>query len=142
MHLLHIIHYLHQFLAKCISLLHALSLAIHTDDRLSIALTKVYPLIREVKFHTINICDGNALLLAIHLLYLYENGIHISRWSQVDAVLGNEIIRERSTKLAYLAALMCQTAQEKSDTYEGITTIVALWIDDSTFAFNSSSFSL
>ena len=29
---------------------------------------------------------------------------------------------------------MCQTAQEQGDTYQGITTIVALWIDDSTIA--------
>ena len=104
--------------------------AIYADDRLGITLAKVNPLVREVEFHAIDICYGHILLLAIHLLYLHEDSIYISRRCQVDTILGDEVVGESGTKLAHLATPMCQTAQEEGDTYEGITAIVALWIDD------------
>ena len=94
----------------------------------------MYPLVREVKLHAIDIRYLDILLLTIHFLHLHQDGIHIGRRCQVDTILGNEVVREGCTKLAHLATLMCQTAQEQGDTYQGITTIVALWIDDSTIA--------
>ena len=89
------------------------------------------PLVREVEFHTVDISNSYILLLAIQLLHLDEDSIYIGRSGQVDAVLGDEVVREAGTKLAYLATLMSQTAQEECDTNEGITTIVALRIDNS-----------
>ena len=91
----------------------------------------MHPLVREVEFHTVDISNSYILLLAIQLLHLDEDSIYIGRSGQVDAVLGDEVVREAGTKLAYLATLMSQTAQEESNTYESVTTIVALWIESS-----------
>ena len=135
--LLHIVNHLHEFLAQLISLLHGRSLAIYTDDRLGITLAEVNPLVWEIELDAIDICYVDILLLTIHLLYLDENCIYIGRWSEVNAVLGDEIVREAGTEFAHLAAFVSQTAQEEGDTNEGITTIMALWIDDSTIAFTT-----
>jgi tartrate/fumarate subfamily iron-sulfur-dependent hydro-lyase beta chain len=133
--LLHIVNHLHELLAQFISLLHGRGLAIYADDRLGITLAEVNPLVREIELDAIDICYGDILLLTIHLLNLHEDSIYIGRWSQVDAVLGDEIVREAGTEFAHLAALVSQTAQEEGDTNEGITTIMALWIDNSTISF-------
>ena len=94
----------------------------------------MYPLVGEVELHAVDVGNGYVLLLAIHLLHLHEDGIHVGGGSQVDTVLGDEIVGEAGTKLAHLAALVCQTAQEEGDAYEGITAIMALGIDDSAIA--------
>ena len=137
--LLHIVNHLHELLAQFISLLHGRGLAIYADDRLGITLAEMNPLVREIELDAIDICYGDILLLTIHLLNLHEDSIYIGRWSQVDAVLGDEIVREAGTELAHLAALVSQTAQEEGDTNEGITTVMALWIDNSTIAFTTDN---
>ena len=63
------------------------------------------PLVGEVDLHSIDVVH---LLVGIELLHLFEDGIHIGRRSEVDAVLCNEILGECGTKFAHLATFMSQ----------------------------------
>ena len=63
------------------------------------------PLVGEVDLHSVDVVH---LLVGIELLHLFEDGIHIGGWSEVDAILGNEILGECGAKLANLAALVGQ----------------------------------
>ena len=91
--LLHVIHHLHELFAQGIGLFHGVSLAVNADDRLGVRLAQMYPLVGEVDFHAVDV--GN-LFIAIHLLYLEQDGINIGRGSEVDTVLCNEIVGEGS----------------------------------------------
>lgn len=95
--LLHVIHHLHELFAQGIGLFHGVSLAVNANDGFGVRLAQMYPLVGEVDFHAVDV--GN-LFIAIHLLYLEQDGIDIGRGSEVDTVLCNEIVGEGSAQLA------------------------------------------
>ena len=95
----------------------------------------MYPAVGEVNLHTVNIINLSGGILCKHLLDLDEDGVDIGLWGEVDAILGNLIVGELLTQLADGAVFLGQGSEEEGDAYEGVTTIVALGIDDSAVAF-------
>ena len=63
------------------------------------------PLVGKVDLHSVDVVH---LLVGIELLHLFEDGIYIGGRSEIDAVLGNEILGECGTKFAHLATFMSQ----------------------------------
>ena len=82
------INHIHYLLAYFICRLHGCSLRIHTDNRFGITLTQMYPLVREIYFHTVYVVY---LFILIQFLHLGQNSVHIRFRSQINAILGNEI---------------------------------------------------
>ena len=141
--LLHVVNNLHELFSELVGLLHGLSLAVDADDRLGVRFTQMYPTIGEVDLYAIDIVNLCGSVLGKHLLNLNQNSIYIGLRGEVDTILGNLILREGGTKLAYLTTLLSETAKEQSDTYEGVATVVALRIDNSTITLatdNSANF--
>ena len=103
------INHIHYLLAYFICRLHGCSLRIHTDYRFGITLTQMYPLVREIYFHTVYVVY---LFILIQLLHLGQNSVHIRFRSQINAILGNEIRRISSTQFADFLPFMRQMAQE------------------------------
>ena len=92
--LLHVVDDLHQFLAKFVGLGHRLGLAVYTDNRLCVRLAEVNPAVGEVDLHAVDIVDDCRVVLGKHLFDFHKDGVNISLWSEVDAVLGNLVVRE------------------------------------------------
>ena len=92
----------------------------------------MHPLVGEVNLHAVNIID---FFILIDFLYFCENSINVCLRCQIYAVLRHEISRISGTQLAYLLTLMRQMAQEKRDTHQSITSVVAGRIDHSAIAF-------
>mgnify|MGYP006877192126 FL=1 len=88
------INHIHYLLAYFICRFHGCSLRINTDNRFSITLTQMYPLVWEIDFHTVYVVY---LFILIQFLYL-ANSVHIRFRSQINAILGNEIRRISSTQ--------------------------------------------
>ena len=66
----HFLHHIHDLLAYLLSFLKGMCFTIHADDRLGIAATQVYPLVREVNLHTVDVVDIDFRLTSIHGFYL------------------------------------------------------------------------
>src|SRR3712207_3574996 len=92
------------------------------------------PFVGEVYLHAVHIIHRGLGLSLIHLLNLQQDSVHIRAWSKVNAVFGNEIVRIFLSQFAYFQALMRQVTQEERYTYQGVTAIVALGIDDTTIS--------
>ena len=73
----HVIHNVHDLLAKGISFFHGMCFRINTNDGFGVALAEVYPLVSEVNLHAINVCN---LLVFVEFLNLLQNSKDISCW--------------------------------------------------------------
>ncbi len=133
--LLHVVDHLHELLAEVVGLLHGLSLAVDADDGFGIRLAEVNPTVGEVDLHAVDIIDRCAVVVGKHLLDLRQDGIDIGTWGEVNAVLGNLIVRESLAQFADGAALLCQAGEKEGDAYQGIAAVVALGVNDSAVAF-------
>ena len=98
----------------------------------------MHPTVGEVDFHAVDVVDNGVLVGGEHLLHLLQDGVHVGLGRQVDAVLGDEIVGELLPQLAHLHALLSQRREEQGDSHEGITTIVALGVDNATIAFTAN----
>ena len=107
--LCHIIDNIHELFAKFVGFVHGVSLAVYTDDRLCVALAKVYPRVREVDLYSVDIVDCSCRVRSKHLLNLYKDSVNIGRCSEIDAIFCYRILRERSSELANLATLVGKT---------------------------------
>ena len=105
---MHVVDHLHDFLAKFVGHVHRRRFAVNADDGLGIRLAQVYPTIREVNLHTVDIVDLRAIVLGEQLYHLDEDGVDIGLRGEVDAVLRNLIVWEGGAQLAGCAALLCQ----------------------------------
>ena len=128
---------MHQTLAQLVGLFHGGSFAVDADDRLSVRLAQVYPTVREVNLHTVDVVDLSSGVFGKHLLHLDKDGIDIGLRGQVDAVFGNLVVGELATQFADLAVLLGQRGQEEGDTYQGVTTVMAFRIDDTTITLTT-----
>ena len=97
----------------------------------------MYPHIRDINLHAVNIIYLCIWLSREHILYLCEDCIHIGTWSKIYAVLCDKILRKSLAQLTNLHTLMSKRREEEGNTYKCITTIVALWIDYSTITFTT-----
>ena len=107
--LCHIIDNIHELFAKLVGFVHGVGLAIYTDDRLGVALAKVYPRVREVDLYSVDVVDCGCRVRSKHLFNLYKDSVNIGRCSEVDAIFCYRILRERSSELANLATLVSKT---------------------------------
>ncbi len=92
----------------------------------------MHPTVDKVDFHAVDVVH---LLVFVKLLHFFENGIHVGRRLQVDAVFRHEIAGIGLAKFAHLHALLCELRQEKGDAHECVAPIVRGGIDDSAIAF-------
>ena len=69
----------------------------------------MHPLISEVNLHTVDVID---FLVLIDFLYFSQDSIHIDFRYQIYPILGYEIRRISSTKLAHLLPFVSQMAEE------------------------------
>ena len=96
--LLHVVDYLHEALANLVGRLHGGSLAIDANDGLGIGLAQVYPTVREVDLHAVDVVHCGTVVLGEYLLHLHEDCVDIGLGCEVDAVLGYLVFREGGAK--------------------------------------------
>ena len=128
----HLVNQVHNLLAESVGFLHGVGLGVNADDGLGVRLAKVNPLVGEVNLHTV---DVGHLLVLVEFLHLLEHGIDIRGRAEVNAVLGDVVLRQRVAELGSAHTRLGQIRQQQGHTYEGIAAAVGCGVDDTTIAF-------
>ena len=128
-------HYFDDFLSDGISFLLCVRFTVYANDGFRIALAQVYPFVGEVYLHTIDVVD---FFILIKFLHFGKDGVNIRVRCQVDSVLAHEVSGICGAQFANFFAFVCQVAQEESDTYQCVTSVVTGGIDDSSVAFTAN----
>ena len=101
----HGVNEIHDLLRKCIGFFTGVCLGIHTNDGFGVRFAEVYPLVREVDFHTIDICDFLVLVNFFDTLQEREN---IGRRVEIDAILRNIVLGQAVAELRCLATQLAK----------------------------------
>src|SRR5574344_1595073 len=96
----------------------------------------MYPFVWEIYLNTIYIIN---LLIFVDLLHFKKYSIYICFRGKVNSILSYCILRIPLLKFAHLFTLMSKMAQEESYTYQCITSVMRLWIDDTTITFTTNN---
>ena len=121
-------------LAEALRLLLGLRLGVDADDRLGVGLAQVDPGLVGLEVD-LDAVDGVHLLILELLLHRIEDAVDHGRVAEVDAVLGDEVRRERGLVGAHAQALMGQVAEEEGHAHHGVAAAVAGGIDHAAVAF-------
>ena len=89
------------------------------------------PLVGEVDLHTV---DVGYLLVLVELLHLLQDSIDVGGRVKVDAILGNEILRQRVAQFRGLHTSLCQISEQEGDTYERVASAVGCGVDHAAIA--------
>ena len=128
----HVIDDVHDLFAECVSFFHGVSFGIDADDGFGVTLAEVHPLVSKVNLDAVDVSDGFVL---IEFLDLLQDGEDVGGGIEVDAVLGDEIFRERIAELGGTHSGLSQMSEDEGDAHECVATGVSGGIDDTTVSF-------
>lgn len=109
-----------------------MGLGIDADDGLGVGLAEMDPAIGEIDLHAVAVVD---LVILVRRLDLSENGVDIDTWTEVDTVLGDDVIGVCGTELGEAHLGLGHLREHEGDTYKRVAAIVALRINDTAIAF-------